>query len=99
MCVEYYGRYQGSIHISGVTPNIGQVKFIFVGNDVFCTRSKITNDLFYSVLKYTGPAADAAKYSYRLQFCKKEHKEIFRITLWGQFWMKICANFIIQKTA
>ena len=81
MCMEYYGRYQDSIHISGVTPNIGRAKFIFTGDAILCSRSKITNDVFYSVLQYTGPAADAAKYSYRLEFFNKEHKEGLSKTL------------------
>ena len=80
MCKEYYGRFQGSIHISGVTPDTGRDIFIFVGNDIFCSRSKITNDLFYSVLLYIGPAADAVKYRCKLELFNKENKEALTVT-------------------
>ena len=66
--MDYYGRYHGPIHISGVTPDIWRAKFIFVGKAVFCSCSKIENGAFYSDLHYIGPAAEAAKYRYNLRF-------------------------------
>jgi hypothetical protein len=35
----------------------------------------------YSVLKYIGPAADAAKYKYKLEFSNKESTENLTVTL------------------
>jgi len=64
MCTDYCGLRQDSVHMSGVTPDIERFKFMFVSNDVFCSRSEIGYGIFYSVLQYIGPAADAAKYKY-----------------------------------
>jgi hypothetical protein len=73
--MQCYCPYQSSIQISGVTPDRGLDTFIFVGNNVFCSRSKITNGVFYSVLHYIGPAADAAKYRCKVEFFKKENSD------------------------
>ena len=81
MCKEYLGLGRGSIPIRGVTPDIGRDKFIFAYNAAFCSRSVIENGLFYSVLQYIGPAADAGKYRYRLEFFSEGYTESLAVTL------------------
>jgi len=85
MCTDYCGLGQDSVHMSGVTPDIHVERFkcMFVSNDVFCSRSEIGYGIFYTVLQYIGPAADAAKYkySYRLDFCNKEQTECLAASL------------------
>ena len=78
ICKDYYGRYQGPIHISGVTPDIGRDKFIFVGNAVFCSCSKIENGAFYSDLHYIGPAAETAKYRKRCDLVIRKARWILK---------------------
>jgi len=63
------------IQISGVTPATKHCKLIFAYNVVFCSRSEIKNGIFYSVLQYIGPAADAIEYRYKVQFFNKERTE------------------------
>jgi len=36
--------------------------------------------VFYSVLQYIGPAADAAKYQYKLEFFNKKRSESLAVT-------------------
>jgi hypothetical protein len=80
--VDYHGRGSGgAFQISGVTPATKHCKIIFAYNVVFYSRSEIKNGIFYSVLQYIGPAADAAKYQYKLQFFNKERTESLAITL------------------
>jgi hypothetical protein len=81
MCKEYLGLSHDSIRIRGVTPDIGRDKFIFAYNAVFCSRSEIRNGIFYSVLQYIGPAADAVKYRYSLEFFNDEYTESMTVTL------------------
>jgi E3 ubiquitin-protein ligase SIAH1 len=101
MCMGDYGLGEGSVPISGVTPDIVRFTFIFVRNDVFCSWSEIKNGLFYSVLQYIDPAADAAKYRYRLEFFIKEHTESLRITVlvrrfeWNSQFRKL--RFILSR--
>jgi hypothetical protein len=83
--MDYYGP--GSLYnhdpfqISGVTPARKHCTLIFAYNDVFCSCSEIKNGIFYSVLQYIGPAADAAKYKYKLEFFNKERTESLAVTL------------------
>jgi len=81
MCRTCLGPYVTQINFSIVTPDIWQFTFIFINNDIFCSRSTITNGIFYSELLYIGPAADAAKYKYNLGFWNKERMESLTITL------------------
>jgi len=62
------------LQIRGVTPATTYCKLILCDNNVFFSRSEIKNGIFYSVLQYIGPAAEAAKYQYKLQFLDKERK-------------------------
>jgi hypothetical protein len=78
--------YQGSIRISGVTPDRGRFVFIYFQLAVFCSRSEIKKGVFYSVLQYFGPAAGAAKYRYRLEFRNKERTESLAVTLLARSW-------------
>jgi len=44
------------------------------------------NGTFYSVLQYIGPAADAAKYRYKVEFFNKECTESLAVTLLARSW-------------
>jgi hypothetical protein len=75
-----YGN-RRSLEINGVTPTTKHCKLIFAYDDVFYSCCEIKNGIFYSVLQYIGPAADAAKYQYKLRFFNKERTESLAITL------------------
>jgi hypothetical protein len=47
------------------------------------------NGIFYSVLQYIGPAADAAKYKYKLEFSNKGRREDLPMTLLARLSMNI----------
>ena len=85
ICIDYHfaNLYanSSSLQISGVTPATKYCELILCDNNVFCSRSEIKNGLFYSVLQYIGPAAEAAKYQYKLQFLNKERKESLAVSL------------------
>jgi hypothetical protein len=85
VCVDYYGPgslfTRGPFQISGVTPATKHSKLIFAYNNTFYSCSEIKNDIFYSVLQYIGPAADAAKYHYKLELFNKESRESLAVTL------------------
>jgi hypothetical protein len=84
VCIDYYGHgsfyNRGAFPISGVTPDTAHCKLILYGNNVLYSRSEIQNGIFYSVLQYIGPAADAAKYKYKLEFFDKERTESLAVT-------------------
>ena len=84
MCIDYYGHgsfyNRGAFPISGVTPDKNCCKLILYGNNILCSRSEIQNGIFYSVLQYIGPAADAVKYRYKLEFFNKERTESLAVT-------------------
>jgi hypothetical protein len=69
------------LQISGVTPATKHCKLISAYNDTFYSCSEIKNGIFYSVLQYIGPAADAAKYKYKLEFSNKVSREDLAVTL------------------
>jgi hypothetical protein len=77
--MDYYGRIsyydRGSFHISGVTPATKHCKLIFSYNDVFYSCAEIQNGILYAVLQYIGPAEEAAKYQYKVEFFNKERTE------------------------
>jgi hypothetical protein len=86
MGYEYYGHVstnynRRAFQISGVTPVTKHCKLIFAHNDIFYSCSEIKNGIFYSVLQYIGPAADAANYKYKLEFFNKERTENLAVTL------------------
>jgi len=76
----------GPFQISGVTPATKHCKLIFAYNVAFCSRSEIENDIFYYVLQYIGPAAEAAKYQYKLQFFNKDRTESLAVSLLSRSW-------------
>jgi hypothetical protein len=86
MCTEYYGFCQGSIHISCVTPDIRWFTFIFAYNVIFYSCFEIKNGIFYSVLQYIGPAAEAVKYRYTLQFFSTERKDSLSVACLARSW-------------
>jgi E3 ubiquitin-protein ligase SIAH1 len=69
------------LQISGVTPETKYYKLICYGSDVLYSCSEIKDGIFYSVLQYNGPAAEAVKYQYKLEFLNKERKESLAVTL------------------
>ena len=86
MCVDYYSLFQGPTHVIGVTPATRHCQFIFTYNDVFYSWYKIVNGIFYSVLHYIGPAADAVKYRYKVEFFNKECMKGLAVTLLVRSW-------------
>ena len=86
MCVDYYSLFQGPIHVISVTPATKHCQFISAYNDVFYSWSEITNGIFYSVLQYKGPAADAAKYRYKVEYFTKKRTEILAVNLLARSW-------------
>jgi E3 ubiquitin-protein ligase SIAH1 len=85
LCLEYFSAgslyNRGPIQFSGFKPTTKYCKLISAYNDVFCSCSEIKNDIFYFVLQYIGPAADAAKYKYKLEFSNKDRTENLAVTL------------------
>jgi len=85
VCIDYqvHGLYgnRSPFQISRVTPATKYCKLIFYGNSVLYNCSEIKNGIFYSVLQYIGPAAEAVKYQYKLQFLSKERKESLAVAL------------------
>jgi hypothetical protein len=89
VCVDYFSAgslyNHGPYQISGVTPATKHCKLITAYNDIFYSCSEIKNDIFYSVLKYIGPAANAANYKYKLEFFNKERTESLAVTVGEKF--------------
>jgi len=48
-------------------------RFIFPYNEVFFSLFQEENNIFYAVLLYVGPAENAAKYKYRVEFVNKDN--------------------------
>jgi hypothetical protein len=78
-----HGRYHngGPFPLIRVTPDTKHSKLIFTQNDIFFSCSEIQNGIFYSVLQYVGPADNAVKYQYKLEFFNKERTETLAVTL------------------
>jgi hypothetical protein len=76
----------GPFQISGVSPATKHCKLISAYNVAFCSRSEIKNGIFYYVLQYIGPAAEAAKYQYKLQFFNKDRTENLAVSLLSRSW-------------
>jgi len=83
--IDYYGHgsfcNRRAFCISGVTPDTKYCKLILHGHNVLYSHSEIKNGIFYSVLQYIGPAAEAAKYQYKLEFFDKERTESLAVNL------------------
>jgi len=50
-------------------------KFVFAFNEIFFLRFHANNDNLYAVLKYIGPAENAAKYKYKIEFVNADNTE------------------------
>jgi hypothetical protein len=74
------------LQFSDVTPSTKHCKLMFAYGDVFCSRSEIKNGVFYYVLQYIGPDAEAAKYRYKLQFFNEDRTESLAVTLLARSW-------------
>jgi len=90
VCIYYHGIIffviDDLLQFSGVTPATKHCKLMFAYGDVFYSHSEIKNGIFYYVLQYIGPASEAAKYRYKLQFFNDEHTESLAVTLLARSW-------------
>jgi hypothetical protein len=50
-------------------------QFVFALNEFFFFRFQANNDTLYTVLLYIGPAENAAKYKYKVEFVNKDNTE------------------------
>jgi hypothetical protein len=96
--MDYHGhgsfRYgnRGPLQFSGVTPATKYCKLIFAYNVVFYSRSEIKNGIFYYVLQYIGPATDAARYQYKLEFFNKERTGILAVSFLARSWDEVLSE-------
>jgi hypothetical protein len=74
-------HFNSSYRISCVTLATKFCTLLTSHKDVFNSCSEIKNGIFYSVLQYIGPAADAAKYKYKLDFFNTKLAERLSVTL------------------
>ena len=74
------------LQISRVTPATEQSKIILAHNVLFCSRFEIKNGIFYYVLQYIGPATDADKYQYKLEFFNKERTGSLAVSFLARSW-------------
>ena len=85
ICMVYgvgnFCNYCGPFPLISVTPATKHSKLIFAHNELFFSSSEIQNGIFYSVLQCIGPADNAVKYRYKLEFFNKERKESLAVTL------------------
>jgi E3 ubiquitin-protein ligase SIAH1 len=51
------------------------VRFLFAYNEVFYRSFHLKGDVFYALLQYIGPAENAAKYRYKVEFVNKDKTE------------------------
>jgi hypothetical protein len=62
------------------------VVFIFIGSDIFYSSPKIVDGMFCFDLLYIGPAAEAAKYRYRVEFYDVERAESLVVSCLARSW-------------
>jgi E3 ubiquitin-protein ligase SIAH1 len=73
LCCDYVEgkfRYVKDINIPACVSD-----FIFALNEVFYVRFEGRSNTFYAVLQYIGPAENAAKYRYKVEFVNKDKTE------------------------
>jgi hypothetical protein len=58
-----------------LTANIRLICFIFANNEIFFSVFQEEENIFYAVVLYVGPAENAAKYKYRVEFVNKDNTE------------------------
>ena len=58
-----------------LTTNKNWFCFIFAYNEIFFSSFRVGKNIFYAVLRYVGPAENAAKYKYRVEFINKDSTE------------------------
>ena len=72
-CYEYVG---GKFRVlKNIAAPMSLSQFVFALNEIFLLRFQTTNDTLYAVLLYIGPAENAAKYKYKVEFFNKGHTE------------------------
>jgi hypothetical protein len=50
-------------------------QFVLALNEVFFLRFQANGDILYAVLLYIGPAENAARYKYKVEFVNKDYME------------------------
>jgi E3 ubiquitin-protein ligase SIAH1 len=72
-CYEYVaGKFRV---LRNIEPCMSLSQFVFALNEVFFLRFQASNNTFYAVLLYVGPAENAAKYKYKVEFVNKDDTE------------------------
>ena len=72
-CYEYVdGKYRV---VKNIAATMSLSQFVFALNEIFLFRLQANNDTLYAVLLYIGPAENAAKYKYKVEFVNKDDTE------------------------
>jgi len=72
-CYEYVdGMYRV---LKNIAAPMSLSQFVFALNEIFLFRLQVNNDTLYAVLLYIGPAENAAKYKYKIEFVNKDDTE------------------------
>ena len=72
-CCEYV---EGDVKfIYNLTGGLDLFCFIFAYNEVFFSLFEERDNIFYAVVLYVGPAENAAKYKYRVEFINNDNTE------------------------
>jgi len=59
----------------GLTDHVWFFCFISTHNEIFCPSFVENENIFHVVVRYIGPAENAAKYKYRVEFVNKDNTE------------------------
>jgi E3 ubiquitin-protein ligase SIAH1 len=72
-CYEYVdGKYRV---LKNIAAPMRLSQFVFALNEVFFLRFQANHDTLYAVLLYIGPAENAAKYKYKVEFVNTDNTE------------------------
>jgi hypothetical protein len=73
-CYDYV---EGKLRaLSNISATMCLSEFVFALNEVFYFRFQANVNTFYAVLQYIGPAENAAKYKYKVEFVNKDNTEV-----------------------
>jgi hypothetical protein len=73
MCLDY-GEGE-SRHVLSLLLDVSFYKFVFVYDEIFCCQFCERNAMIYVVVEYIGPAENAAKYKYKVEFVDKNETQ------------------------
>jgi E3 ubiquitin-protein ligase SIAH1 len=83
LCCEYV---EGDFKfLYGVCPQLRCFCFIFAHSEIFFSFFEENDNIFYAVLMYVGPAKNAAKYKYKVEFVDEDNTEgitVMHFTKW-----------------